>query len=227
MAYSSDELSGRLDELVRTYGDWVIWEQGLPCACRAAPGLRMAAGCTRCEGEGFIWISPQKLKGIVMPAHTDRRLASMGWLTPSDLTFATDAHDRIADFDRITLTTPLPVDPEVIVRGQAFREGLRGLTAEEDRLAYQAARVLACFAHDRPAEPLVEGDDFVITGKTLRWFRPPPDGAVYVFKYEALTEWLAFASPVEVIDRGASLGQRVLLRRRTLVNLAERAVPGG
>ena len=41
------------------------------------------------------------------------------------------------------LTMPLPVDPEVITRGQAFREGQRGLGAEEDRLAYQAARGIA------------------------------------------------------------------------------------
>ena len=56
MAYWHDELTGRLDDLVRSYGDWVIWEQGLPCACRATTSLRMAAGCSRCQGEGFVWI---------------------------------------------------------------------------------------------------------------------------------------------------------------------------
>jgi len=222
----SDELRARVNEVTRTYGDWVIWEQGLPCACRAASGLRMSAGCSRCEGEGFVWVAPEKLKGIVMPAHSDRRLATMGWLSPSDLTFSTDVHHRIQDFDRITLTTPLPTEPEVIVRGQAHRDGVPGLAPDEDRLAYQAERPVTCVLHDRPGEPLLHGDAYVFAGKALRWLRPPPDGTVYVVKYEALTEWVAFASPVEVIDRGVSLGQRVLLRRRTLVNLAERAVPG-
>ena len=154
-----------------------------------------------------------------MPAHADRRLATMGWLVPSDVVLGTDTRERITDFDRITLTTPLPVDPEVVVRGQAFRDGVPGLLEHEDPLAYQAERAITCFAHDRPDVPFIEGDAFVLAGRVLRWLRPPPDGTVYVIKYEALTEWVAFASPVEVIDRGASLGQRVLLRRAHLVNL--------
>ncbi len=225
MTYRPEELIHRLDELVRTYGDWVIWEQGLPCACRATTSLRMAAGCSRCEGNGFLWISPRRLRGILMPAHTYRRLATMGWLTPSDLILGTDSQDRIADFDRITLTTPLPVDPEVIVRGQAHRDGLPGVAPSEDRLAYRAARAVLCFAHDRPDARFIEGDAFVLSGKTLRWLRPPPDGTVYLIKYEALSEWVAFASPIEVIDRGGSLGQRVLLRRAHLVNLRENSQP--
>ena len=221
MPLRTDELRARVNEVTRSYGDWVIWEQGLPCACRAAPGLRMAAGCSRCEGEGFVWVEPEKLKGILMPAHADRRLAAMGWLGPADLTFSTDVHHRIQDFDRITLLAPLPTEPEVITRGQGHRDGLPGLASEEDRLAYQAARPITCVVPDHPSESFIHGDAYVFAGKTLRWLRPPPEGTVYVVKYEALTEWVAFASPIEVIDRGASLGQRVLLRKRHLVNLRE------
>ncbi len=221
MVMRREELQARVSEMTRSYGDWVIWEAGLPCACRAASGLRMAAGCARCEGEGLVWVNPQKLKGILMPAHVDRRLATIGWLSPADLTLSTEVHHRIQDFDRITLLAPLPVEPEVITRGQAYRDGIPGLSPEEDRLSYQAARPIACVLHDRPLESFIHGDTHVFAGKTLRWLRPPPDGTIYVVKYEALTEWVAFSSPVEVIDRGTSLGQRVLLRKRHLVNLAE------
>ncbi len=221
MTLSSGAIRRRINEINRTYGDWVIWEQGLPCACRAATALRMSAGCPRCSGEGFVWVQPEKLKGILMPTHSDRRLATMGWLTPSDLTFSTDVHHRIGDFDRVTLTVPLPAEPEVITRGQAFCEGVPGLAPEEDRLSYQAVTPIYCATHDRPSEPFVHGDAFVFAGKAIRWLKPPPQGTVYVIRYEALTEWLAFSSPLETIDRGKHLGQRVLLRKRHLVNLAE------
>ncbi len=222
MAWTNDAIRRRVNEINRTYGDWLIWEQGLPCACRVAGALRMTAGCPRCEGEGFIWVRPEKLKGIVMPVHADRRLLStMGWLSPADLTFSTDVHSRIQDFDRITLTVPLPADPEVITRGQAHRDGVPGVEADEDRLSYQAVTPIHCATYDHPETALVHGDAYVFSGKTLRWLRPPPDGTVYVLKYEALTEWIAFSSPFETLDRGKHLGQRVLLRKRHLVNLRE------
>lgn len=221
MTWSTDDLLRRLDEHVRTYGDWVVWETGLPCACRAAGALRMSAGCARCEGEGFVWVAPRQLKGILMPAHADRRLATMGWVNPADLLFAPAPSEPIADFDRITLLSPLPVEPEVITRGQAARDGAPGLAPTEDRLAYQAVNVLHCALDETPERQLVQGDAFICAGRTLRWLKPPPDGSVYVIKYEALTEWVAFASPFEVLDRGRSLGRRVLLRKRHLVNLRE------
>ncbi len=221
MAIRPEELRGRLAEAVRTYGDWVRWEQGAPCACRAATSLRMTAGCRRCDGEGFTWTGARKLKGIVMPAHLDRRLSSMGWLTPGDLTFLPDSRARVHDFDRITLLAPLPVEPEVLTRGQAAHDGVAGLAANEDRLAYQAVRPIDCFLHDRPDTHLIAGDAYVLDGKRLRWLRAPADGTIFVVTYEALTEWVAFSTPMETIDRGGSLGQRVLLRKRHLVNLAE------
>ncbi len=221
MAFRPEELRGRLDEAVRTYGDWVLWEQGAPCACRAASTLRMTAGCRKCDGEGFLWSGARKLKGIVMSAQLDRRLSSMGWLTPGDLTFLPDSHARIHDFDRITLLAPLPVEPEVLTRGQGARDGITGLAANEDRLAYRAARPIDCFLHDRSDAHLIHGDTYVLDGKHLQWLRAPPDGTVFVVIYEALTEWVAFSTPMETIDRGGSLGQRVLLRKRHLVNLAE------
>jgi hypothetical protein len=182
----------------------------------------MSAGCARCEGEGFVWVKPEKLKGIVMPVHADRRLlSSMGWLSPADLTLSADVYSRIQDFDRITLTVPLPADPEVITRGQAFHDGVPGLEPTEDRLSYQAVLPVYCGAYDQPESPFIHGDAYVFAGKTLRWRKPPPDGTIYVVKYEALTEWVAFSSPFETLDRGKLLGQRVLLRKRHLVNLRE------
>ncbi len=221
MPWTNDAIRKRVAEMTRTYGDWVIWEQGLPCACRAASGLRMSAGCARCEGEGFVWVMPRKLKGIVMPARSDRHLSTMGWLNPSDLIFSPDPRHRIGDFDRITLLVPLPSEPEVITRGQAFREGVPGLAPTEDRIAYQAARPLYCARHDQPDDLFVHGDAYVFSGKRIRWLKPPPDGTVYVVKYEALTEWIAFSTPLDTIDRGKHLGQRVLLRKRHLTNLQE------
>lgn len=221
MAWTHDAIRRRIDEVTRTYGDWVTWERGLPCACRAAGPLRMSAGCSRCDGNGFVWIDRQKLKGIVMPAHTDRRFSTMGWLNPGDLIFSTDVHHRIHDFDRITLTTPLTTEPEVITRGQAHRDGVLGLAPTEDRLAYQAVTPGVCFAHEHPDHRFHHGDAYVFVGKTIRWLKPPPDGTVYVIEYEALTEWVAFSSPLETIDRGKSLGQRVVLRKRHLVALSE------
>lgn len=221
MAWTRDSIRQRIDEVVRAYGDWVVWEQGLPCGCQVPGGLRIAAGCPRCEGEGFVWTDPQRLKGILMGIRSDRRLASMGWLNPGDLTFSTDAHTRVHDFDRITLTVPEHTEPEILVRGQSFKDGVPGLAPEEDRLAYQAVEPIECVAHDRLDQPFVHGDDYVFAGKTIRWLEPPPDGTTIVIKYEALTEWIAFASPFELIDRGRHLGQRVLLRKRHLVNLRE------
>ncbi len=221
MTVTAATIRQRVNEVTRTYGDWVIWEQGLPCACRAAPGLRLSAGCPRCEGEGFLWIAPAKLKGIVMPVHADRHLATMGWISPADLTFSTDVYHSIHDFDRITLLTPLPADPEIVVRGQSFRDCVPNLSADEDRLAYQAAAPIYCAPHDAPERPYLHGDSYVLSGKTLRWLKPPPTGTPIVIKYDALTEWVCFASPFETLDRGRLLGQRALLRKRHLVNLRE------
>lgn len=221
MPWNRDDIRRRINEVTRTYGDWVVHEEGIPCSCQAASGLRLAAGCPHCDGEGFLWINPRRLKGILMGVRTDRRLASMGWLTPGDLTFTTDVHSRVHDFDRITLTVPEHTEPEILVRGKSYQDGVPGLAPNEDRLAYQAVEPIACVTHDRLDQGFVHGDDYVFAGKTIRWLKPPPDGTAFVVKYEALTEWIAFSSPFEVIDRGRHLGQKVLLRKRHLVNLRE------
>jgi hypothetical protein len=75
--------------------------------------------------------------------------------------------------------------------------------------------------YEAPERPFVHGDAYIFAGKTLRWLRPPADGTVLVIRYEGLTEWVAFSSPFEVIDRGGRLGQRALLRRKHLLNLRE------
>jgi hypothetical protein len=145
----------------------------------------------------------------------------MGWISPGDLTFSPAPVSRVGDFDRITLLAPLPSEPEVITRGQAHSDGVPGLAPNEDRLAYQAASATYCATHAEPDKPFVHGDAYVFAGKVLRWLKPPPDGTIYFIKYDALTEWIAFASPLETIDRGKYLGQRVLLRKRHLTNLRE------
>ncbi len=218
MAWAAADLRHRIGAIVRQYGDWVLWEKGLPCACHAASRLRMAAGCDRCGGEGFVWTDPRRLKAVLLPLHSDRRLASLGWAVPGDMTLGPAPHTRVHDFDRITLTTPTEAEAEVIERGRGDR--VPGLAPQEDLLAYHATNPIACVLHDQPGEFRFE-EDYVFEGKVIRWLRPPPDGTIYVVKYEALVEWLAFSSPLEVLDRGKNLGQRVLLRRRHLVNLRD------
>lgn len=215
------------DRFIRMRGERVLHAIGMFCPYGSEPDpARHDVRCPHCGGYGIVWVDERPMIGIVTDVQAHKELLRSGVAMPGDAVFSPESKARpISDWDRIILPWPLPFEGERLVRGDG----------PTDRLLYESAafrgrKAIACFT----SEPVIvdpnqtridqltsyfEGQDFVLEGRTIRWLagKGPPVGTAYTLKYYARIEWIAFIPPVLRIERGQSLGQRVLLRRRHLI----------
>jgi len=143
--------------------------------------------------------------------------AQVGWIQPGDLSFSPSRHARrINDFDRITLTTSIPVDGQVITRGVTTPHSPRppDLKANEDLLILEAGRREAVLLEDVDGREY-DVPSYVLIGRKIIWTEGagPPLGKSYSVKYEAYPEYIAWTTPFDRWDRQRELGQRAMLRR--------------
>lgn len=212
--------------LIQNRGVNILHEIGIPCPCKTTASNEGALGhadptCSRCKGFAFLWRDPVLLKkGLVSNVTFQRDLANAGWVLPGDMTYSPSLHSRvISDFDRITITNPFPVDPQVIVRGEksVLTPRPKGLEDNEDFLFFQAAEAYAIWCED-DNEVVYQHPQFTLDGRKIIWTEGggPAVGVKYSIKYRGHQEFVVFATPLQEYDRSRSLGQRVLLRRIAL-----------
>lgn len=224
-------------------GTMVIWETAIRCPCRVedpfAGGIDNGKDqirlpyCPKCGGIGLLFVNPVMVKGLLTGMNTQRTLVETGVLQPGDAIFGLGPyHEHMAMGDRLTMTHPQAIDDgQVIVRNAALLgNNLQlniNLRENEDRLWYRAARVIYCV--DEDGKTYQEGADFEIDGsKIIRWSDSRPrDKKAYTVKYEGFLEYIVFAPPMERRDTEDDLGQKVLLKRKHVYDMAfDRATMG-
>ncbi|NJL53724.1 hypothetical protein HC928_00365 [bacterium] len=237
-----------LESLIQDRGDSVIWETALACpACRRedstasfnevtpteATRIRKV-NCDTCEGLGFIYRNATMVKGLLTQINAgNRQLIDVGLVLPGDCVFSPSLNAcEIHDMDKITLcVSDVLHEGQVIQRNAArlsfAKQKTTSLKLNEDRLWYNGDGT-AIWCEDENNVVYDVGTDFVIQDNVIRWVaRKPADGVFYTLKYSYYPEWIVYASPLQRIDRGRSLQQRVVLRKKHIVNMnATTTTPG-
>lgn len=229
-----------LNDFIHDRGDTVIWETAIACSsCRKgdptaafnernpteATNIRDFS-CTSCHGDGFIYRNAREVVGLLTQINAgNRQLQDIGLAFPGDCVFspALDGPD-MEEMDKVTLcVTDVLNEGQVIQRNAAklsyaaMRPG--DLTANEDRLWYNSdGCVIWC--EDQNNVVYTVGTDFVLAANVIRWTgKKPADGVFYTIKYHYYPEWIVYASPLQRVDRGRDLKQRVVLRKKHTVFL--------
>lgn len=224
-----------LEELIESRGDDVIHETGVTCpTCSAGDtygstilaegkplqGVGGSLSCNHCYGIGWIYRDPKVIRGLVTSVQSgqNKTLVESGWAVPGDSVFSPSLNvPPLGDFDKITMTYPVPVGSGQTIIRNAGNMGINqmlstGLNPSQDRLWYYPSCVTYCV--DQRGETYTQDVDFILDEKIIVWgTRRPKDGEVYTIKYMACLEWIVFSSPFTRFDNDRSLGQKVVLRK--------------
>lgn len=238
-----------LEALIQDRGDYVIWETGVACpTCRRddattsfnernpneATRIRQV-DCRTCHGYGFMYRNATKVLGLLTAVNAgNRQLIDIGVAMPGDCTFSPSMYaDEMQDMDKVTLCiTDVLHEGQVIQRNAAHLSNasllITDLTTQEDRLWY-AGDGCAVWCEDQNNVVYDADSDFQIVDNIVRWIgKKPADGVFYTLKYSYYPEWVVYASPLQRVDRGRNLQQRVTLRKKHLayMNATNTVTPG-
>lgn len=226
---------GLLEGLIQDRGDYVIWETGIACPhCRRddattsfntknpneASRIRLV-DCENCHGYGFIYRNATKVLGLLTAVNAgNRQLIDLGLALPGDCVFSPSLYEQeMQDMDRVTLCiTDVLHEGQVIQRNAAHLSNRRTvpttLSVNEDRLWYNG-NGCAIWCEDENNVVYNVDVDFQIVDNVIRWIgKKPADGVYYTVKYHYYPEWIVYASPLQRVDRGRNLQQRVVLRKK-------------
>lgn len=204
------------DRFTREEGELVRHLVGMRCWCQDQHG-HPDPNCKEHELGGWLFRDERKIWGLVTEVRQHKELAQIGLWEPGDCVFSPQSHDVVSDGDKIIFTWPLPHGSgDVRLRGYQ----------ENDRLTYEAVRALWCEDEDKVR--YMEGTDFYFDGKNMVWQwvgkpdagKAPLRGKRYVVKYLAFLEWIVFMPPMERVSHGATIGARVGLRKKHLMEAA-------
>lgn len=239
---------GLLEELIEDRGDQVIWETAIACAtCRRSDGTSAFNeknsteatnirdfNCQSCHGDGFVYRNAQVIKGLLTQVNAGaRQMTDMGLIYPGDCTFSTSLRaPDLEDMDKVTLTiTDVLNEGQVVQRNAAYLSNAKlrptDLLPTEDRLWYAGdGTVIWC---EDANNVVYDADiDFQVVDNKVVWLgRKPADGVFYTIKYRYYPEWIVYASPLQRVDRGRDLKQRVVLRKKhvAFMNSTDKATP--
>ena len=237
-----------MDQFVQDRGDQVILETAIACPfCRKgdatasfneknsteATNLR-SLNCNSCHGDGFIYRNAQLITGLLTQVNAgNRQLLDVGLAFPGDCVFspafgAPDLHDM----DKVTLClTDVLNEGQVIQRNAAYLSNAKvrptSLSPQEDRLWYPSDGC-AVWCEDENNVVYDADVDFRLVDNKIIWIgKKPKDGVFYVLKYHYYPEWIVYASPLQRVDRGRDLKQRVVLRKKhvAFMNSTDKATP--
>jgi hypothetical protein len=248
MTLGADWDFGLLDQLIQDRGDQVVLELAVACpACRkgdATSALNEKNStevtnirpieCGSCHGDGFLYRNAQIITGLITQINAgNRQLLDLGLAFPGDCIFSPSLNaPDINDMDKITLcVTDVLHEGQVIQRNAAKLSNAKvrptTLLATEDRLWYPSDGC-AVWCEDENNVVYDNYADFQLIDNRIRWVgKRPSDGVFYTLKYHYYPEWIVYASPLQRVDRGRDLKQRVVLRKKhtAFMNSADKATP--
>lgn len=200
-----------IDRFVTEEGEEVRHLIGLRCFCHGPDG-QPDPNCTQHEAGGWLYTAEQTITGLVTDISQDMQLMETGVFMPGDCVFSPLSDHKVSEGDKIIFTWPLPYG-----QGDARVRG----TGNSERLYYTPAQGMACI--DENGVFYISDVDYKFQGKDVLWKwtgkigKAPAAGVRYSIKYMAYIEWLAFVPPVTRISNGTDLGEKVILRKKHLV----------
>lgn len=202
-----------IDQFTLEEGEQVRHLVGVRCWCHGADG-QPDPNCTAHENGGWLYPTEKTITGLVTDISQRPELMETGVFMPGDCVFSPLSGDIVSEGDKIIFTWPLPFG-----QGQAVVRG----TGDTDDLYYEAVRGMVCIDENR--QFYHQNFDYKLVGKTIVWqwdgkdaaSKKPAAGVRYSVKYEAYIEWLAFVPPVTRISHGQDMGNKVMLRKKHLV----------
>jgi hypothetical protein len=204
--------------LTRELGEYVTHYPVLPCSCaREQPEGHPLPTCQVCGGSGRAYGHGRRVRGLVAALNSgDRTLLQSGLAMPGDMTFSPEVLPAgqlvISDYDVIRLGYGQAYEGDTLIRG-------------EDLLSYRPSLIRLVEQHNSSTGARIwfqRNLDYTIEGRRVVWAagRGPAMGAAYAVRYDAIYDWVVYPGvTVQRIDRGAGLGQRVLLRKRHLAGV--------
>lgn len=224
-----------LDEFIQARGDWVIWEKGVACpVCRRDDATTsfnqqndneatriQRVNCQNCHGSGIIYRDAQRVLGLLTQVNAgNRQLLDIGLAMPGDCVFSPSLQfEEMEDMDKVTLClTDVLTEGQVIQRNAAHRSDAKwrptDLGTDEDRLWYSSSGC-AVWCEDENNVVYNADADFQLIDNKIKWIgKKPADGVFYTLKYHYYPEWIVYASPLKRVDAGRNLQQRVVLRKK-------------
>lgn len=209
-----------LMEVFRKRGERVNYFIGMKCTCQTlqtgspyADLNQSDPNCVACHGIGLVWISSGQIVGLVDDIQQHKELLDIGIAQPGDMVFSPQIGTNLAEFDMIQFTWPdgITVEPELITRGSAQTDN-----AFYGILSVPASGCITVNSTTGVITQYYQTTDFTFSGNIITWLvgHGPATGAIYSFKYNALVDWIVFTLPQPRRERGTSLGQKVILRKR-------------
>jgi len=186
-----------------------------PCGSSLNPN-RALTTCNACHGWGWIYpFPPQKIQGLVSDVKMRKDLLDLGLAMPGDLLFSpAPGMAHLSDYDLILLPWKQGVPSE----GQIIQRG----GGPTDKTYYRMDWVQGVWTVDPATGGItqyVPNVDFTWQGNEITWTgNQPSQGTYYSIQYSGMFEWICFVSPQPRIAFGRDLGQRVILRKRHVVD---------
>lgn len=193
------------------------------CSC-SLPQLglaqtRASAVCAVCGGFGHFYRQSVPILATVSSYEVRRDPLEMMTGQPGDLTLGVLPRQKIwlRDFDLVRF--PHFEDGEVFA-GELIR---RGATATDaTRFIVKKVDFINQVKSADTLVDYVQGVDYTIQSgsKGITWLtgHGPLPGEAYFAKYRATFDWIVMQPPVARYARGTDIGQRVMLRRRDVIN---------
>lgn len=201
------------DRFTEGEGENVKHLVGMRCWCIGNDG-QPDPNCDQHENGGWLYVDEQPITGTVTGINYHKDLMETGAFMPGDCVFSPTSDVTVSEMDKIIFTWP-----EVYGAGDPLRRG----NGPADNLYYEAVKSVYCV--DEHKVRYAEGTDFRFVGKTIEWVwtgkptegKKPAIGTRYTVKYRGYLEWIAFVPPVTRISRGEDMGNKVMLRKKHLL----------
>jgi hypothetical protein len=208
-------------DFIKRHGETVHFWHGMKCPCgilqngsNVPDPNRARPDCQACHGLGWTYVDAGLITGLVTNIVQEKELLMAGIVSMGDLVFSPQIGTNLADYDKVQLTWTegIPYEGELLIRGTTTTDttmyGIMGVDPDGCITVDPTTGILNYY---------VANVDFTYAGNVITWgltANAPTAGSVYSFKYAALIDWIAFVPPQPRRERGTSLGQKVILKKK-------------
>lgn len=182
----------KFEELIQRRGRSFSWERARRCPCYNARTRSPLETCVDCDGLGWVYSLQGAHKATLLSITASKKWAKFGEWLEGDALMTFPASLLIGDKDRITLTTGVNRESEILIKG-----------TRDVLLNREVVDILELADVDRTYRL---GIDFTLSGSTIVWQGAhPATGAAYSVLYTyrpVYVVWLQLPQVRAQVDQG-------------------------
>jgi hypothetical protein len=195
---------GKFEDMIARRGKLLLWERARMCPCWNMASRSAQEGCLLCSGFGQVYSTQGHFTGTVLGMASSKQYAKFGEWLAGDCVLTYPAAYLLGDRDRITVTTDVYRETDVLQRGT------RDSLPEPNLLS-----ILEC--QDQTGRFYTQGDDFDLAGKQIVWRpnRGPANLVTYSVLYTARPAYVVYLQLPQhrALSGGREMPRKVALRR--------------